>query len=283
MAEHETAYEMIDGDSPLLISVPHAGHHIPDHIAGRMTDTGRSSLDSDWLVDRLYRFAPGRGHAVIWAHFSRYVIDLNRPADQAPLYPGQIEAGLCPTHSFAGDALYQPGMAPDQDEIDRRIARYWQPYHQALSAALAQRVERFGFALLWDAHSIRSEVPRLFEGQLPALNFGSFDDRSCESDGLAAVLDAVDAARWSCVANQRFRGGYITRHYGQSGGPVRAIQLELSQRTYMDEPELDRLDDMAQVMDQAWSDERADQLSGQLETLLARYLEWGHARFAQDR
>ena len=221
-----------EGSVPLLVSVPHDGRRIPPEIAATMTDAGRSIPDTDWHVARLYAFVRKLGAFTIRAEYSRYVVDLNRPPDDARLYGGRFGTGLCPAQTFAGDEIYLEDTAVD---LASRTSGYWEPYHDALAGLLAGLCKRFGYALLWDAHSIASRIPRLFDGELPALNIGTFDGRSCDSLLCTAVLAAAEAGPYDVVLNGRFKGGYIPRHYGRPEQGVHAIQLELAQRTYMDE------------------------------------------------
>lgn len=229
-------YSFRAGDSPLLISVPHDGWQIPAEVVQYMSNAGRSIPDTDWHVAQLYDFASERGASMLVAHYSRYVVDLNRPADDAALYPGQLVTGLCPLQTFAGRDIYLDPIDIDQAA---RVDTYWRPYHDRLQQSLTELRERHGYALLWDAHSIASRVPRLFDGELPALNIGSWDGRSCDASLAAAVTAAADASDYDTVLNGRFKGGYTTRHYGAPGNGVHALQLELAQRTYMHEVTLD--------------------------------------------
>jgi len=230
-------YKFIGGATPLLVSVPHAGTAMPREIAPRLSAAASALPDTDWHVDRLYDFLPALGASVLIATQSRYVVDLNRPPDDRPLYPGASNTGLCPTTTFGEEPVYLDGAAPDEAEIAARRARYWRPYHERLAAELAVIRERHGMALLWDAHSIRSRVPRFFQGQLPDLNLGTGGGTSADA-GLLARLEQVAARAgpdYSCVANGRFKGGYITRAHGDPANGVHAVQLELAQATYMDE------------------------------------------------
>ena len=225
-------YEYHQGDSPVLINVPHCGTHLPESVAGSMTDEARQLSDTDWHVDRLYRFAKQLGVTVLSAKVTRYVIDLNRPPDDAPLYEGMGGTGLCPTETFAGIPLYLEGCKADQAD---RLREYWQPYHRKLLHTLESIREAFGFVVLLDAHSIASVVPRLFTGQLADFNLGSNSGASCAPALASLAVDALTSKDYSLVVDGRFKGGYITRHYGNPEGGVHALQLELSQRTYMNE------------------------------------------------
>ncbi|MBS0396595.1 MAG: N-formylglutamate deformylase, partial [Proteobacteria bacterium] len=190
----------------------------------------------DWHVERLYAFARDAGASWLEPSLSRYVVDLNRPPDDAALYPGQVSTGLCPTHSFDGEPLYA-GPVPQAPEVGERRRRYWQPYHDALAGLLAEARARHGHAVLLDAHSIRSRVPRLFDGRLPDVNLGSHDGRACAPGLIAGVTGVLGAqSRFSHVLDGRFKGGYITRHYGRPDLGVHALQIELAQAAYMEEP-----------------------------------------------
>jgi N-formylglutamate deformylase len=226
------------GRVPLLISLPHDGSFIPADIAAHMLPQARRSLDTDWHVARLYApLAQELGASVLKPQASRYVVDLNRPADGHALYPGQRETGVVPLVGFDGEPLYESGQAPDAAEVQRRINEFWQPYHQAITQELVRLLAKHGRAVLWEGHSIRSRVPMLFAGRLPDFNLGTASGTSCSlglQTGLQGCLDA-QAARFSHAVNGRFKGGYITRHYGNPSGGVQAVQLELVQLNYMDE------------------------------------------------
>jgi N-formylglutamate deformylase len=246
------------GTLPLLVSMPHVGTAIPDAIAAAMTPAALPKADTDWHLRELYECARELGASTLAAHWSRYVIDLNRPPDDANLYPGQDTTGLCPLDTFAREPLYQPGRAPDEAQVRRRLAEYWQPYHDRLRAELDRLLALHGRVVLWEAHSIASIVPRFFDGKLPDLNFGNADGASCA----AALMETVTAAaradgRYTIAVNGRFKGGHITRTYGRPASGIHALQLEMCQSTYMDE--------------RAPFAYRAD-LAGQVQPLLRRML-----------
>jgi N-formylglutamate deformylase len=226
------------GRAPLLISVPHDGAYLPPDLAARMTPEARQAPDTDWWMSKLYGpIAEALDASLIVPTHSRYVVDLNRPPDDVSLYPGQNTTGLCPAVRFSGDPVYLDGQGPDGDEIAKRVEAYWRPYHEALSAELARLRGRHGRVLLWEGHSIASTVPFLFEGELPELNVGTAAGASCHHRTEAALRGVLDAqSRFSWVLNGRFKGGYITRHYGRPSEGVEAVQLETAQRAYMDEP-----------------------------------------------
>lgn len=232
----ETMFTFHQGRIPLLISIPHLGTEIPADIAQDMTDAAHAVADTDWHLDRLYSFAKSAGASILGARYSRYVIDLNRPPGGESLYPGQTTTGLCPSETFRGESLYAEGRAPSQDEVGRRLDKYWRPYHETLRAELDAMREQFGHVLLWEAHSIASVLPRLFEGKLPDLNIGTNAGASCD----ASILDAISSElvreqSFTWVTNGRFKGGYITREFGQPSDGIHAVQLEMCQSTYMDE------------------------------------------------
>jgi len=224
------------GTSPLLVSMPHVGTHIPAALAADMTEAAQGVPDTDWHVDRLYDFLPALGASVLRATHSRYVIDLNRPPGGESLYPGARNTELCPTSLFDDRPIYRPGRAPDAAALAERRAVYWQPYHERLAAELAAIKARHGYALLFDAHSIRSHVPRFFEGRLWDINLGTGDGLAASPAVAEAVAAAArQAAGYTSILNGRFKGGYITRHYGRPAERIEALQLELSQIVYMEE------------------------------------------------
>lgn len=231
-------FNLTRGEQPLLISIPHMGTYIPDGIADRLTPAANLLADTDWHLAQLYDFAKSMGATILQATHSRYVIDLNRPPGDESLYPGQATTSLCPTETFPGESIYQDGQAPTKEEIAERLATYWRPYHDQLQAELARLRALHGAVLLWDAHSIASRLPRLFDGKLPDFNLGTNEGHSCAP----AVQDAVERAaavavgqRFTSVMNGRFKGGYITRNYGRPQDNIHAVQLEMCQSTYMNE------------------------------------------------
>jgi N-formylglutamate deformylase len=228
------AFEFRAGQLPLLISVPHDGREIPTDIKTRMTDAGRSMPDTDWHVTKLYEFAADMGANILAANYSRYVVDLNRPADDVALYPGQVSTGLCPLQTFSGESIYGSGGI-DDEEKSQRVERYWRPYHQKISATLEALRAQHGYALLWDAHSISSVVPRLFDGELPELNLGSNSGASCGESIQNDVAAIATTSSFSTAINGRFTGGYITRRYSEPENSIHALQLEIAQRAYMNE------------------------------------------------
>ncbi len=229
-------FHLDPGNVPLLISMPHMGTRIPEDLRQRYVPRALDVEDTDWHMDRLYAFSSRLGASTLKPEFSRYVIDLNRPPDDAPMYPGASNTELCPTRFFTGDSLYLEGAAPDAAERTARRAQYWQPYHQALQGELARLRAAHGFALLWDAHSIRSQIPWLFEGRLPDLNIGTASGDAAHASITSAVAAACANTRGvTSIVNGRFKGGYITRQYGRPAEHVHAVQLEKCQCLYMQE------------------------------------------------
>ena len=230
------SFSLRRGSAPLLVSIPHLGTEIPEDVKPLYAPRALAIEDTDWHLDRLYDFLPTLNASVLQPRYSRYLIDLNRPPDDAPMYPGASNTELCPTRFFNGDELYAPGKAPAPSERAARRERYWQPYHDALRDEIARIKNEHGFVLLWDAHSIRSEIPWLFEGRLPDLNIGTADGASADPSIARAVVDAAAAhPAYRHVLNGRFKGGYITRRYGRPADNVHAVQLEMCQCLYMQE------------------------------------------------
>jgi N-formylglutamate deformylase len=229
-------FDFVPGTTPVLISVPHAGTEIPAEMAARMTGEALELPDTDWHVPLLYDFARHIGAGLIVAKHSRYVIDLNRDPSGKPLYPGADNTELVPLTTFGRDAVYRSGLAPDDDEVAQRVARFWRPYHHKVASELEALKARHGIAVLWDAHSIPSVVPRFFNGKLPDLNLGSAKGASAAPELVEAVTKVFKTTNaFSSVLDGRFTGGYITRRFGQPQSGVHALQLELGQAAYMDD------------------------------------------------
>ena len=225
--------EVTQGDGPLVLGLPHTGTDIPDDCLVRLNDTGRPMADTDWHINRLYAGLVD-GVSTVRTPVHRYVIDVNRDPSGTSLYPGQNTTGLCPLTDFDGLPIYLDGHAPDAAEVDRRRAAYHAPYHAALAAELDRVKAIHGFALLYDCHSIRSEIPFLFDGTLPDFNIGTNVGTTCDPTIEDAVTRLCQSAEgYSSILNGRFKGGWTTRHYGQPDLGVHAIQMELAQSTYM--------------------------------------------------
>lgn len=257
-------WEISRGDSPLIVDVPHAGTELPDAIALRMTAAGRARPDTDWHVDRLYAFARSAGTTLMVATHSRYVVDLNRDPSGAALYPGADNTELCPTRTFVNAPIYLAGEELSPAEVAARRATWFDPYHARLAAEIARLRERHGYAVLLDGHSIPGAVPRFFEGRLPDLNLGTADGTAC-APPLQALAQGIleSAVGFSHVVNGRFKGGYVTRHYGRPDAGVHALQLEMVQACYMDEDPPWRYDA-----------QRAAPLGRLLERLVVALSEW---------
>ena len=229
-------YTLETGTRPLLISMPHCGTALPDSMRDQWVPRAWATEDTDWHMPLLYRFAKQLGASVLIPHYARYVIDLNRPPDDTPMYPGASNTELCPTRFFTGEPLYLEGCQPNAEEQAHRLQTYWRPYHDALQQELARLRAQHGRALLWDAHSIRSEIPWLFDGRLPDLNVGTANGQAADASIAQAVMAVCETfPAFSHVLNGRFKGGYITRHYGQPSQGVHAVQLEMCQSLYMRE------------------------------------------------
>jgi N-formylglutamate deformylase len=230
-----STYSLSKGNIGMLISMPHNGQQIPKDIADVMTESAKNVADTDWYMDKLYDFAAAMGIYTLIPKYNRYVIDLNRNPSGEVLYAGADNTELCPTTAFDLSPLYLNNQQPSPQEISSRVEYYWQPYHQALTDTLAQLKQKHGKVVLLDAHSILSQVPRFFEGRLPDFNFGTANGVSCDKS-LQESIQQLDFSPYTSIFNGRFKGGYITRAYGDPKNNIHAIQLELSQYTYMDEP-----------------------------------------------
>lgn len=237
-----------EGDAPLIVSFPHTGSDLPEDLASRFVSPWLARRDADWWVHDLYEFARGMGATTVRSAISRSVIDLNRDPSGVSLYPGQNTTGLCPLTTFDNQPLYRPGMAPDEAEIARRRDTYFAPYHDALAAQIARLRQRHGTVVVYDAHSIRSRIPHLFDGELPQFNLGTAGpsgepDTSCDNALSDVVENLCRISGMPQVRNGRFKGGWITRHYSDIPGGVHSLQMELACRGYMSEPAPDQLDE----------------------------------------
>lgn len=263
-------FKFTRGQVPLLISMPHPGTRLTAAVEQGLVPAGHALADTDWHIPRLYAMTEELGASRLEALYSRYVIDLNRPDDDVPLY-SSATTGLFPDVLFDGSPLFRDGQAPDALARQQALEEIWRPYHQTLVAELQRLREAFGYALLWDAHSICSRIPRLFDGQLPDLNFGTFDGASCAPE-LTSRLQAVASGqqRLTHVFNGRFKGGFITRHYGAPDQHIHAVQLELAQCTYMDE-----------APPFGYREDRAIPTQDVLRQLLEAALTWGRERYGR--
>lgn len=248
------------GDTPLLVSIPHDGRSLAPGMERRMTPAARPLPDTDWHVKRLYEFVRDLGASLLVATYSRYVVDLNRPPSDVALYKGQVSTGICPSRTFAGEAIYSQGDECTKQEKRDRVRRYWQPYHEGLASELDRIRDRFGYALLWDAHSIRSEIPNLFEGTLPHLNIGTNNGASCHETLESKIASIAKESSFTSVLNGRFKGGHITRTYGDPSNNIHATQLELGQCCYMNEENYQ------------YDERRANKLIVTLNDMLVQYL-----------
>ena len=230
------SYTLHRGTSALVVSMPHVGTFIPEALRPRYVERAWATEDTDWFLDRLYAFVKDLGASLIVPVESRYVVDLNRPSDNQPMYAGQNNTELCPTRFFTGDPLYREGQAPSAQEIQERVATYWRPYHQTLHEETQRLKAVHGHAVLFDAHSIKGELPWLFEGALPDMNLGTVNGQSCAAslrDALTRVFETQST--YTHVVDGRFKGGHITRHFGRPDQGIHTVQLEMSWRAYMQE------------------------------------------------
>lgn len=257
------------GNAPLIVSLPHTGTDLPPELADAFASLDRARYDADWHIDRLYAFAhQAFGATLVRTPISRSVIDVNRDPSGVSLYPGQTTTGLCPTETFAGEPLYHDDLAPDAAEIERRRQNWFDPYHDALSGEIARLRDQHPRIVLYEAHSIRSVVPRLFDGVLPQFNIGTDHGWTCDPALQSAVTTVCADSGLGHVVNGRFRGGWTTRHYGRPQEGVHAIQMELAMRGYLDED---------QPWPPAWDPARAAPLQAILRDVLAACLTFAKA------
>jgi formiminoglutamase len=237
------------GESPLIVSMPHTGTDIPTEIETRFVSHWLARKDADWWVHLLYDFEPALGATIVRTSLSRSVIDVNRDPAGHSLYPGQNTTELCPTTTFDGEPLYRDGEVPDAQEIVERRKLYFMDYHKTIESEIYRLRNQQRRVVLFEAHSIRSRIPHLFEGELPHFNIGTNSGASCCPELTVAIERICDGSPFGGVTNGRFRGGYTTRHYGEPGKGVHAVQLELAMRGYMEEPDVLTPDNWPQPYD----------------------------------
>ena len=254
------------GEAPLIVSLPHTGTEIPLQYQDGLASLWLARKDCDWWIDRLYAFAADLDATIIHTAISRTVIDVNRDPSGVSLYPGQATTELCPTTSFDGEPLYRGGKAPDAAAIAERRAAYFDPYHAALAAEIDRLKAKHACIALYDCHSIRSVIPRLFEGELPEFNIGTNNGSSCDPALTAAIESICDATGRSRASNGRFKGGYITRQHGRPAAGIHAVQMELACRGYMREP-------AGEVGPHDWPSPYDETFSASLRATLAQILE----------
>ena len=267
------------GDAPLIVSFPHTGTDLPAELEDRFVSPWLARRDADWHVHRLYDFVRAMGATTVRTSISRSVIDVNRDPSGASLYPGQNTTGLCPTTTFDDQPLYRDGLTPDEKEIERRTYTWFHPYHQALDAEIARLRAQHSQIVVYDAHSIRSRIPHLFEGELPQFNIGTNSGASCDPTLAAAVEKRCSDSDFSHVLNGRFKGGWITRKHANPGGGVHSIQMELACRGYMDEPAVAS----SETWPTPYTDTRAEALQVVLRQIMSACLEFAAAHpFAKN-
>jgi formiminoglutamase len=272
---NEVWLEIRRGDAPLIVSMPHTGTEIPADIEQRLVSPWLARKDADWWIEKLYDFAPGLSATVLRTDISRTVIDVNRDPSGKSLYPGQNTTELCPTATFDGEPLYRDGAVPTEHEIADRRARYFDPYHAALDIEIKRLRAEHKKVVVFEAHSIRSVIPRLFDGKLPNFNIGTNRGASC-AQALASSIESLCAiSEFSRITNGRFKGGYTTRHYGHPADGVHAVQLELADRGYMDEPE--------QPSPENWPTPYREARAAALRAVLRRILQTCITFAAEDR
>ena len=254
------------GDAPLVVSLPHTGTSIPPEYERGLVSPWLARKDADWWIERLYDFATGLGATVIRTGISRTVIDVNRDPSGVSLYPGQATTELCPTTTFDGEPLYQPGAEPSAESIAERRVRFFDPYHAVLRAEIERLRAQHAHVVVYDCHSIRSVIPRLFEGALPHFNIGTNGGASC-APALGDAVEVICAeSGFSHVVNGRFKGGYITRSLGRPENGVHAVQMELACRGYMREP-------LGPVWEGAWPTAYDEAYAAPMRAALTRILE----------
>lgn len=263
-------FTLTRGNSPLILAFPHVGTFVPADTAARLNERGLALVDTDWFIDEVYEgLSPDA--TTIRATFSRYVIDANRDPEGQSLYPGQNTTTLCPTIDFEGQPIYHPGQEPSPGEIEARRIAFHTPYHAAIREEIARVKQMHGYAVLYDGHSIRSELPFLFEGKLPDLNLGTNAATTLRPAMEKRAFDIAQQSGFESILNGRFKGGWTTRHYGQPDQNVCAFQMEIAQSAYL----------KAEQAPWALDDDKCAQLRPTLKSILEALLDEAANAFAQ--
>jgi formiminoglutamase len=265
--EHPDWLTVKRGSAPLIVSIPHTGIDLAE-FEQAFVDPWLARKDTDWRIEALYDFVEPLGATVVRTRLSRSIIDVNRDPSGASLYPGQATTELCPTTTFDGEPLYRVARAPDAAQIDERRRLFFDPYHAALNGEIARLREKFKRVALFDAHSIRSRIPRLFEGELPMFNLGTNSGLSCNPSLREAVRAVLEESGESAVIDGRFKGGWITRAHGHPERGGEALQMELACRSYMSEPERPAPDNWPTPIDEARARTTRETLKRVLEAIL---------------
>jgi N-formylglutamate deformylase len=260
--------QVMRGNAPLLVSIPHAGLDLTD-LEPQFVSPWLARKDADWRIEQLYDFAGDLGATIVRTTISRSVIDVNRDPSGVSLYPGMATTELCPTTTFDGEPLYRSGVAPAAEEITRRRRAYFDPYHATLRGEITRLRARHKRIVLYDCHSIRSIIPRLFDGELPVFNLGTNSGASADRELIGAVSKNLAASAQTFVVDGRFKGGWITRNFGRPSEGVHALQMELACRAYMREPSVVTPDNWPTPYEPDYASATRDVLQKVFATILA--------------
>ena len=235
---------------PVLINSPHSGVHFPEELKDLyLPDRLKNPDDADFEMPRLYNFANEIGATIIEAKIHRWVIDLNRDPESAPLYnDGRLITGLCPITTFEGYPLYKKEKTPNKKEIERRLNTYYWPYYQKVQDLLNELKESFGHVLIYDLHSIRRRVNSISKEAFPDIILGTDDQKSADKGLIDIAVKNFSKSGYSFSHNHPFKGGHITRYFGKPSDNQHALQIERSKDIYMNDAETE------------FSEERSDKL-----------------------
>ncbi len=250
---------------PVLLSVPHSGTEFPEEIKSHyVKEKAAQPDDTDWFVHELYNFASEMGITTIHAKYSRWVVDLNRDPESKPLYnDGRIITALSPLTDFFGDKIYtEEKFEPNDEEVKRRIPLYFTPYHEKINSLLQELKEEFGVAVLWEAHSIRQKVPTIRKDDFPDLILGNNDGKTANGELIEAVLKELGSDTYELKHNTPFKGGHITRSFGDPENNIHALQLEMTKVNYMEDDEL------------TFSEERSNRIRKILKSSFEAIINW---------
>ncbi len=250
-------YKIIEPKSPripILVSVPHAGILFPKEVLEKM-DPEKAAFpeDTDWFVDQLYGFCSEMGITMIVANYSRCVVDLNRDPNNIPLYKdGRVITDVVSVTDFNGAPIYKDEYKPNETEIQNRLDHYFFPYHHKIEEILADLKKEFGVALLFDAHSIKKNVPGIQKDDFPQVILGDNDETSAHPELIQTAVESLSGKSFNFSHNFPFKGGFITRSFGKPEQNIHALQLEMTKTNYMNDSEteydLERAEKIQQIL-----------------------------------
>ncbi|MGE4353903.1 MAG: N-formylglutamate amidohydrolase [Oscillospiraceae bacterium] len=212
---------------PVVIDLPHSGVLVPRDIRGRLLDSACLS-NSDWFLPELYGFLPAMGCTTIINNLSRYVVDVNRPIGGAK--SGDYRKTVVYQENTQGNSLYSPPL--DEKEINERVIRYYQPYHQALEKLLRAKLQVYPSVLLLDLHSF---FLNFVEGGSQDVYLSNRCGATSSEQTLKTLHEGFSSEGYS-VLNNAIMGGHTIHHYREIFQErFEGVLIELRYTKYIEE------------------------------------------------